>query len=66
MAIMLICFVCVLGTFGGILLAQSLKASLIFKTGLEQAQKTMFAVGAGAVALAVLLSLLGLLLPSPF
>ena len=61
--LVLICLVCVFSTFGGILLGQSSKGLLIFTKGLEKGQKTMFAVGIGSVALALVLSLLGCWIP---
>ncbi len=50
--------VCLFSTFGGILLAQSLKGMLIFKMGLERGQKLMFTIGIASVILALLLSAL--------
>lgn len=60
--VLLLALVCAASCFGGLLLGQSLKANLVMKQGLEKAQKTMFAVGAGAVALALVLALAGLAL----
>ncbi len=62
--LLLISLVCVFSTFGGILLGQSLKGLLILKNGLESGQKKMFAIGLGAVAVALILSMVGLFLPS--
>lgn len=59
----LICLVCVFSTFGGILLGQSLKGLLIFTQGLEKGQKKMFAIGIGSVIVALVLSVLGCVLP---
>lgn len=61
--LVLICLVCVLSCFGGILLGQSLKGQLIFKQGLEKGMKKMFAIGVGSVVLAIVLSVASLLIP---
>ncbi len=57
--IALLAFVCFFSSLGGILVAQSYKAMLVFKIGLEASQKRMFTVGLASLAVAVLLALLG-------
>ena len=61
--LLLISLVCVFSCFGGILLGQSLKGLLIFSQGLEKGQRKMFAIGVGSVALALVLSVLGIWVP---
>ena len=63
--VLLICLVCFFSCLGGILLGQSLKGLLIFKEGLEKGQRKMFNIGAGALILAIVLSIVGLFLPLP-
>ena len=55
----LICLVCLLGCFGGILLGISLKGLLVVKLGLEAAQKKMFLIGTVSILLALALSFSG-------
>ncbi len=54
----LFCLVSVLGSFGGILLAISLKGKLVMELGLEKANQKMFAIGAGSVGAALVISIL--------
>ena len=61
--LLLISLVCVFSSFGGILLAQSLKGLLIFSQGLEKGQRKMFAIGVGSVAVALVLSVIGIWVP---
>jgi len=62
---LILCLVCFFSTLGGILLGQSLKGLLIFKEGLEKGQRKMFSIGAAALGIAVILSLLSFFVPMP-
>ena len=55
--LLLICVVCLLSSFGGILLGLSLKGLLVMKHGLEAGQKKMFSIGIICGAIAVLISI---------
>jgi hypothetical protein len=63
--LLVICLVCFFSTLGAVILGQSLKGLLIFKEGLEQGQRKMFQIGAGAMILAILLAIASLFVPVP-
>jgi len=54
----LICLVCLLSSFGGILLGLSLKGLLVIKYGLESGQKKMFSIGVFCGSLALVISII--------
>jgi hypothetical protein len=62
--LLLLSLVCFFSCVGGILLGQSLKAMYIFKLGLEKGQRKMFNAGIIAIALAIVISLASLLMPT--
>ena len=54
-----ICLVTVLSSFGGVLLAISLKGFMVIKFGLEKGQRKIMKIGLMSIAAAVFVSIIG-------